>query len=121
MRSRSSSSDAVVDVAHLDVERNVGAEEAFDVRLRAAGEVVADLVAGDVAGGADRAQQRERERAGADARLEHARAREHVGEHQDRPEILRVDHLRAARHLEHVLGQRRAHRDRAARRGWCAR
>ena len=28
--------DAVVDVAHLDVERDVGAEEALDVALRAA-------------------------------------------------------------------------------------
>ncbi len=42
--------DAVVDVAHLDVERDVGAEEALDVAARAPGEVVADLVAGDVTG-----------------------------------------------------------------------
>ena len=42
-----------------------------------------------------------------------ARAGEHVGEDQDRSEILRVDDLRAARHLEHVLGERRPHRDEA--------
>ena len=69
-------------------------------------------------GRADRAQQRGRERARADARLEDARAGEDVGEHEDRADVLRVDHLRAARHLEHVLGERRPHRDeaRAARR-----
>ena len=90
-----------------------GPRKPSTLRAGAAGEVVADLVAGDVAGGADRAQQRERERARADARLEDARAGEDVGEHQDRPEVLRVDHLRAARHLEHVLGEGRAHRDEA--------
>ena len=36
-----------------------------------------------------------------------------VGEHQDRPEVLRIDDLRAARHLEDVLGERRPHRDEA--------
>ena len=39
--------DAVVDVAHLDGERDVGAEEALDVATGAVGEVVAELVAGD--------------------------------------------------------------------------
>ena len=62
--------DAVVDVADLDVERDVGAEEAVHVLDRALGEVVADLVAGDVTRRADGAQERGRERAGADARLE---------------------------------------------------
>ena len=81
MRSkRSSSADAVVDVAHLDVEGHVGAEEALDVGAGAAGEVVADLVAGDVPGRADRAQQCEGERARSDARLEHPRTGEDVGE-----------------------------------------
>ena len=89
---------------------HVGAEEALDVGAGPAGEVVADLVAGDVTVLADRAQQRQRERARPDARLEHARAREHVGEDHDRAEVLGIDHLRAARHLEHVLGERRAHR-----------
>ena len=113
MRSRSLLVDPLVHVAHLDVERHVVAEEAVHVRDRALREVVADLVAGDVAGRADRAQQRGGERARADARLEHARAGEDVGEHEDRPDVLGVDHLRAARHLEHVLGERRAHRDEA--------
>ena len=90
-----------------------GPEESLDVAARPTGEVVAELVADDVAGGADRAQQRQRERARPDAGLEHPGAREHVGQHQDRAEVLRVDHLRAARHLEHVLGERRAHRDEA--------
>ena len=40
---------------------------------------------------------------------------------EDRAEVLRVDHLRAARHLEHVLGERRAHRDEPRARAWCAR
>ncbi len=51
------------------------------------------------------------ERAGTDARLEHLRSGEDVGKDQDRAEVLRVDDLRAAWHLEHVLGERRSHRD----------
>ena len=51
--------DAVVDVADLDVERHVGAEEPLDVGAGATGEVVADLVAGDAPVLADRSEQRE--------------------------------------------------------------
>ncbi len=83
------------------------------VLLRAVGEVVADLVAGHPALRAGRAQECTGERAGPDARLEDARAREDVGEHEDRAEVLRIDDLRTARHLQHVLGERRPHRDQA--------
>ncbi len=51
--------DAFVHVAHLDREGRAGTEEARDVRPGAASEVVADLVTGDVTGGADGAEQRE--------------------------------------------------------------
>ncbi len=81
------------------------------------GEVVSDLVPGDRARRSDRPQQRGRERARPDARLEDARAREDVGEHEDRPDVLRVDHLRAARHLEDVLGERRPQRGQACAAG----
>ena len=53
----------------------------------------------------ERSQQRHGERAGPHARLEHPRAGEDVSEHQDRTEVLRVDHLRAARHRHHVVDQ----------------
>ena len=105
--------DAFVDVAHLDREGQVGAEEAFDVRLRTAREVVTDLVARDQAARPDRAEQRQGQRSRTDSRLEHLRTGENIGEDEDRPEILRIDHLRATRHLEDVLGQRGPHRDEA--------
>src|SRR5439155_1700325 len=57
--------------------------------------------------GADRAQQRERERTRARARLDDAAAGIDVGPEEDHREVLRVDHLRAARHVEHVLRERR--------------
>ena len=52
-----------------------------------------------------RPQQRHGQRTRAHTGLEHLRSGEHVGVHQDRAEVLRVDHLRAARHLEDVLGE----------------
>ncbi len=76
-------------------------------------EVVADLVAGDGSRRADHAQERARERAGTDAGLQYACAREDVGEHEYRSDVLRIDHLRAARHLEDVLGEGRAQRGQA--------
>ena len=62
--------DAFVDVTYLHVEWHVVAEKRVDVSDRALREVVADLVAGHAAGGADGAQQRGRERAGAHSGLE---------------------------------------------------
>ena len=82
-----------------------GTTATFCVRLL--GEVLAELVADDVGAGP---QHGHRQRAGADARLEHPGAREDVGEHQDRAEVLRVDDLRAAGHLQHEVRQRRPQR-----------
>ena len=72
--------DSVVGVAYLDVEGQIGAEKALDVAAGAVGEIGSDLVAGHVPGRPDRAQQRHRQRARADPRLEHPGAREQVGE-----------------------------------------
>src|SRR5262245_16033582 len=82
----------------------------LDVRQRAAAEILALLVAHDPPARPHRAQERERERPRAHPGLEYAGAGKDVGpEHHDR-EVLRVDDLGAARHVEHVLGQGRAQR-----------
>ena len=75
--------DALVAVALLDpvARRHLVAEEGGDVLGRPRGEVLAQLVADDVGAGP---QHRHRQRAGADAGLEHPRAREDVGQQQDR-------------------------------------
>ncbi len=57
---------------------------------------------------ADRAQQRARQRPGADAGLDHARAGEDVGQPDDRGGVLRVDDRRPARHRQHEVAQQRA-------------
>ena len=56
------------------------------------------------------------------ARLQHARAGEDVAPHEDLRGVLGVDHLRAAGHREHVVGEPGAQREvgragRATRRG----
>ena len=71
------------------------------------GEVVADLVSGHPALRPDRAQECHGQRAGADTRTRGSARREDVGEHEDGAEVLRIDDLRTARHLQHVLGERR--------------
>ena len=100
--------DPVVGVADLDViaDLDLGAEEGEHVGPGPIGEVLTDLVAGHVGA---RSQQRHRERARADARLEHACAGEDVAHHEDGTEVLRIHDLRASRHLQHDLGQRRPH------------
>ena len=75
------------------------------------GVVGANLVGGDAAGGTDRAQQRAGQRARAGAGLEHPGAREDVAPHQDLRGVLGVDHLRAARHGQHVVGEQRPQRE----------
>ena len=47
----------------------------------------------------------------------HLVARTDVGMDQDRPEILRIDDLRAARHLEHVVAECGSERDEARAQG----
>src|SRR3977135_394215 len=46
-------------------------------------------------------------RAGAHSGLENPGPGKHVGEDEDRPNVLRIDDLRAPRHLQHVLGEGR--------------
>ena len=98
--------DALVAVAQLDVValERVGAEERAHVGARPVGEVLAQLVADDLRAPA---QHRHAQRAAADTALEHAHARTDVGEHADRGEVLRVDHLRATGHLDDEVLQRR--------------
>ena len=85
----------------------------LDVGERAPREILALLVRDDLALGPDGAQERQRQRARPHPRLEHVRAREDVGPEENHREVLRVDDLGAARHVEHVLGQRRAQRETA--------
>ncbi len=98
--------DPLVAVALLDAVtvEHLRAEEGLDVLAGAGGEVGTQLVADDLCAGA---QQRHRERPRANPRLEHPGAREHIGQEQERAEVLGVDDLRAARHLEHEVRQRR--------------
>src|SRR5262245_39284365 len=105
--------DARVGIAHLYVEGHARSEETFDIAFRTVGEVFTDLVAGDVTVRPDRPQQRGRQRARTDARLEHSRARKDVGKDQDRADVLRVDDLRAPRHLEDVLRESGSNRRQA--------
>ena len=68
------------------------------------------LVGDDASLGPHGAAQRHGERSRPGPGLQHAGAREDVGVGHDRPEVLRIDHLRAARHLQHEVGEPRAER-----------
>ena len=80
--------DPVVDVADLDAVavEHLLAEEGDHVGPGPVGEVLPQLVAGDHRAGP---QQGHRQRPRPDAGLEDPGAGEHVGQHQDRPEVLR--------------------------------
>ena len=98
--------DPRVAVAQLDTKVGESgiAEELAHVRASPVGEVLTHLVADDRR---PPAQHRHRERTGPDTRLEHPDPRSDVGEHADRGEILGVDHLGTAWHLDdHVLESR---------------
>ena len=71
------------------------------------GELLAPLVRRHAAVRADGAQQRAGQRAGADAGLDDAGAREDVGHRDDLGGVLGVDDRRAARHRDHELAQQR--------------
>ena len=91
------------------------AEERRDVARGVLGVVVAHLVGRHPPLGPDRAQQRARQRTGAGAGLQHAGAGEDVALVHDLGGVLRVDHLRAARHRHHVVDQQRPqHQERVA-------
>jgi len=103
-----------VEVALVDSQRHVPdlhpvggvwAESRGDVGPSPFREVRAELVADD-----RRAcpQRRHGEGARADARLEHALAGTDVGRDQDGAQVLRIDHLGPAGHLEDHVAQRRA-------------
>ena len=113
--------DAVVHVADLDVERAGRAEERLDVAVRTVGEVVAELVAVHVTRGPIARSSVVVSAPEPDAGLEDPGTGEDVGEHEDRPEVLRVDHLRAPRHLQHVLGEGGPQHHESRRRASCGR
>ena len=111
-RSTSVSREVVLEVADGELPGGVrAAEVALHVLLGDLGEVGAALVAVQHALVADGAQQEGAERAGADARLDDARAGEDVGEGQDLPRVLGVDHGGAAGHGQDVVGEQGAQRE----------
>src|SRR6266511_2557382 len=93
-----------VAAAHGQVRRLL-AEEHLHVRRGLLLELRPELVRGDTALGAHRAAQGQGQRAGPRSGLEDARARPDVRVHQDRREVFRVHHLRAAGHLQHEVDQ----------------
>ena len=111
MRSRPDLVDALGHVADLDPVGHVGAERRPHVGLGPLGEVLAQLVADDGRAGA---QDGHGERARAHARLEHTLARADVRRDEDGAEVLGVDDLGAAGHLEDDVAERRTQRQEAA-------
>ncbi|MPN18450.1 hypothetical protein SDC9_165810 [bioreactor metagenome] len=83
------------------------ADELFDIGPRHLGELGSPLVAVQLPGRADRAQQRQAEGTRTDPGLQHAGTREDVGAHQDLRGVLGVDHRCLARHRDHVFVQQR--------------
>ena len=94
-----------------------GAEEVLHVAPGDLGEVRAPLVGDQSPGRADCPQQAAGQCTRSGACLEHPRAREDVGAHQDLRCVFGVDHSSAARHGHGELVQQRPHREerRAAR------
>ncbi len=86
-------------------------EEALHVLLGDRGEVGAALVRVELSRRPDGPQQRERQSARADTRLEHPRPREDVGVHEDLRGVLGIDHGRATRHRDRVLLEQRTQRE----------
>ena len=68
------------------------------------------LVGHDAPVGPDRSAQRDRERSRPRAGFQHPRAGEDVGLRDDRAQVLRVDDLRAAGHLQDEVGEPRSER-----------
>jgi hypothetical protein len=79
-----------------------------DIVLGDLGEVLAELVGGDVAGVSDGLQQGDGERTGAGTGLRHPRSGEEVGQRDDRGGVLRIDDGGAALHRQHEVAQHRA-------------
>ena len=87
---------------HLCRDRS---EVGLHVRHRLFVVVRSELEGDDPSGRTHRACQGDRERPGAGARLQHAGAGKDVGEHEDRSDVLGIDDLRAARHLQDEVGE----------------
>jgi hypothetical protein len=94
--------DAGGDVANVHAVVDVFTEKVVHVLDCLLGEVLADLVGGD---GRSGPQQGHREGPRTNAGLENAHPRTDVRLEQDGAEVLGVDHLGSARHLEHDVGQ----------------
>jgi hypothetical protein len=71
------------------------------------GKIFADLFGDHPPIGADGTQQGHGQRARAGAGFEDHGSRENIRRHHNRSQIFRVDHLRAAGHLQNILCQRR--------------
>ena len=87
------------------------AEPHVNVRERPPRELVTLLVGDDPALRTDGSQKGERQGAGAGAGLQHAAAGIDVGPEENHGQVLGIDDLGAARHLQDVLRQRGAQRD----------
>ena len=97
--------DSVVGAPELHVValERLGAKNLRHVLLGSLSEVFAKLVTGDLGTGA---QHSHRQCARPNTAFEYPRTREYVGDHQDRAEVLRIDHLGATGHLQDELRQR---------------
>ena len=82
-----------------------GAQKSLDIFYRGSREVFPSFIAHDPPAVADRTQQSQRQRRGADPCFKHAGTRVHVGPHEDHGDILGVEDLRASRHLQRVFRQ----------------
>ena len=106
--------DPLVDVALLHPVGGIGAEQAATLARAPVGEVGPQLVADHLGPGP---KQRHGQRPRAHPGLEDPHAGADVGGEQDGPEVLRVDDLGPAGHLEHDVGQGRPHDEEAPSRG----
>ena len=96
--------DSPVGVADLHVVavEFLGTEHRLHVPERPLCEVLPDLVADDLR---PCPEEGHRERTRPHTRLQHAHSRPDVGQHQDRAEVLRIDHLGAPGHLEYEVAE----------------
>ena len=96
--------EAFIQIAQLDGPVGRFAEKRRDVAPRRRREILAQFVGDETAGRPDGPQQRDRERARADAALDHGRSRIDVAPYQQRAGILWIDHLRGARQMRNQVG-----------------
>ena len=101
--------DAAVGVPDLDlvVPEGILSEHGRHVLAGPGGEVLTDFIAGHLGA---RPQEGHGQRPRSDSGFEHLDPRMDVGQHENRSEVLGVDHLGPSRHLQDELGQCRTER-----------